>query len=115
MTDAGDGIRGFLSLDRVVHEPARLAMLTVLAEAEEVEFRFLERVTGLSRGNLSSHAARLEAAGYITVHKEFRGRVPVTRYRITPEGRQALASYRSNLRAVMGAHDDDQPKGGRGC
>src|SRR5690606_6324747 len=52
-------LRGLLDLDRLVHEPARLAILTVLAEADEVEFRFVEAVTGLTRGNLSSHASRL--------------------------------------------------------
>ena len=51
-------LEGFLSLDRVVHEPARLVILTVLAQAEEVEFRFLERVSGLTKGNLSSHISR---------------------------------------------------------
>ena len=93
--------RGFLALDRMVHEPARLAMLTVLAEAEEVEFRFLEAVTGLTRGNLSSHAAKLENAGYIAVRKEFRGRTPVTSYSITAVGREALLAYRTQLRATM--------------
>jgi DNA-binding transcriptional ArsR family regulator len=85
----------------MVHEPVRLAILTVLAEAEEVEFRFLERAIGLTRGNLSSHASRLEAAGYIEVIKEFRGKVPVTSYRITDAGRAALAAYWAQLRAGM--------------
>lgn len=94
-------VRGLLELDRVVHEPARLAMLTVLAEADEVEFRFLEKVTGLTRGNLSAHATRLETAGYITVHKAFRGRTPVTSYRLTERGRAALVKYRADVRATM--------------
>lgn len=106
MTERHPDVRGFLALDRVVHEPARLAMLTVLAEAEEVEFRFLEKVTGLTRGNLSSHAAKLEAAGYITVRKEFRARTPVTSYRITAAGRAALANYRANFRATLNTADE---------
>lgn len=93
--------RGLLELDRLVHEPARLAILTVLAEAERVEFRFLENVTGLTRGNISSHTSKLEAAGYLTVAKEFRGRTPVTSYSITSAGREALETYRSQLRAFM--------------
>ena len=102
MTDEPEHIaRRFLSLDRMVHEPARLAIMTVLAEAEEVEFRFLEAVTGLTKGNISSHAAKLEVAGYISVRKEFRGKVPVTSYSLTAHGREALASYRANLRATM--------------
>ena len=44
--------KAILELDRVVHEPARLAILTVLASAEEVAFLFLQRVTGMSKGNL---------------------------------------------------------------
>lgn len=99
--DGQAGVRALVDLDRIVHEPARLAILTVLAQAEEVEFRFVETVTGLTRGNLSSHASKLENAGYIEVEKAFRRRTPVTRYRITPAGRKALADYRDRLRAVV--------------
>lgn len=99
--DPGEAARRFLELDRLVHEPARLAILTVLAEAEWVEFRFLERVTGLTRGNLSSHAAKLEEAEYIEVEKAFRGKVPVTSYRITAKGRAALEEYRRRMQAGL--------------
>ena len=81
-------------LDRTVHEPARLAILTVLAAAGDVEFRYLESATGLTCGNLSSHVSRLEAAGYVEVTKSFRGKVPVTSLRVTAEGRAALEAYR---------------------
>jgi len=94
--------RAILGLDRLVHEPARLAILTVLAEADEVEFRFLEGVTGLTKGNISSHVSKLEAAGYVTVRKWFKGRVPTTSYSITPAGRAALESYRAALKALVG-------------
>ncbi len=90
-------VQGLLDLDRVVHEPARLAILTVLAAAEEVEFKFLEGAVGLTRGNLSSHVSKLEEAGYLTVSKTFRGRIPVTSYRLTAEGRKAFEAYRSRL------------------
>lgn len=107
MTDhAPHAARGVLALDRMVHEPARLAILTVLAEAEEVEFRFLETVTGLTRGNISSHTAKLEEAGYITIRKEFRGKTPVTSYRLTEQGRAALHRYREQLRATMRLEPD---------
>ena len=99
--DAGLAARGFLSLDRMVHEPARLAILTVLSGVESVEFRFLEAITGLTRGNISSHASKLEDAGYITIHKEFRGRTPVTSYSITERGKAALSAYRAQLDATM--------------
>ena len=93
-------LRAQLDLDRLVHEPARLAILTVLASAGAVEFRFLETVTGLTRGNLNSHATKLEAAGYLEVEKAFRGKVPVTSFRITEAGRQALANYWKQLMAA---------------
>ena len=92
-----DPIRALLELDRLVHEPARLAILTVLAAAESVEFKFLEQVTHLTKGNLNSHATKLEAAGYLEVAKAFRGKLPVTSFRITSQGREALAHYWDQL------------------
>jgi DNA-binding transcriptional ArsR family regulator len=94
-------LEGFLTLDRVVHEPARLVILTVLAQAEEVEFRFLERVSGLTKGNLSSHISRLEEAGYVVVKKFFRGKLPATSLRITRSGRSALKRYREQLNRAL--------------
>jgi DNA-binding transcriptional ArsR family regulator len=91
-----------LDVDRVVHEPARLAILTVLASAEEVQFKFLEEALGLTRGNLSSHISKLEEAGYVTVTKQFEGRVPVTSYRITARGRKALETYRAAMLQGLG-------------
>ena len=93
--------KAILELDRVVHEPARLAILTVLASAEEVAFLFLQRVTGLSKGNLSSHTQKLEASGYLATVKVFQGRIPVTSFRITEEGRTALRIYHHQLRALL--------------
>jgi len=93
--------KAILELDRVVHEPARLAILTVLASAEEVAFLFLQRVTGMSKGNLSSHTQKLEAAGYLDTVKAFQGRIPVTRFRITEDGRTALRLYHQQLRALL--------------
>jgi DNA-binding transcriptional ArsR family regulator len=94
-------LEGFLTLDRVVHEPARLVILTVLAQAEEVEFRFLETVSGLTKGNLSSHISKLEEAGYLVVNKFFRGKVPATSLKITRAGRSALKKYREQLNQAL--------------
>ena len=96
-----ESLRTILDLDRMVHEPARLAILTVLSAAEDVEFLFLLKVTGLSKGNLSAQAQKLEAAGYVQTIKGFRGRIPVTRFRLTDEGRRALAAYQSQMRALL--------------
>ena len=90
-----------MALDRLVHEPARLLILAVLANAKEVEFGFLEQVSGLSKGNLSSHLGKLEAGGLVEVKKSFRGKRPLTELRITAAGRKALAEYRQSLAAVL--------------
>jgi DNA-binding MarR family transcriptional regulator len=94
-------LESVLNLDRTVHEPARLVILTVLAEAEDVEFRFLENVSQLTRGNLSSHISKLEAAGYLEVRKSFRGKVPLTTLKITRSGRTALKTYREQLSHIL--------------
>jgi DNA-binding MarR family transcriptional regulator len=91
------GLHDLLDVDRVVHEPARLAILTVLANAEEVQFKFLEEALGLTRGNLSSHVSKLEEAGYVVISKAFEEKVPVTSYRITARGRKALEGYRTAM------------------
>jgi DNA-binding transcriptional ArsR family regulator len=99
MTDGSAKAQGLLGLDRIIHEPARLAILTILAAVAEVEFKYLEEATGLTKGNISSHASRLEEAGYVEVMKAFRGKVPVTSFRLTPKGRQAFHAYRIRLLA----------------
>ena len=94
-------------VDRLVHEPARLAILTALSAATEIEFLFLQKVTTLSKGNLSSHTQKLEEAGYLKTLKAFRGRSPVTSFRITAAGRTALDAYRRQMTAFL------DPKSGR--
>lgn len=101
MGKPGTDPKAILDLDRVIHEPARLAILTVLCSAEEVGFLFLQRVTGLSKGNLSSHTQKLEAVGYLATVKAFQGRIPVTSFRITEDGRLALRLYHQQLRALL--------------
>ncbi|WP_027080580.1 transcriptional regulator [Luteimonas mephitis] len=96
-----DAIDAVLAVDRLVHEPARLAILTVLSGAELVEFGFLETVCRLSKGNLSSHLSKLEAAGLVAIHKSFRGKRPLTRAAITDTGREALQRYRRQIAALI--------------
>jgi DNA-binding MarR family transcriptional regulator len=93
-------VRRLLELDRTVHEPARLAILILLTAVEKADFIYLLDETGLSRGNLSSHSARLEEAGYITIEKAFVEKIPRTVYQITEAGAAALAAYRTCIRAV---------------
>ena len=84
-------------LDRVVHEPARLMILAHLYVAQKADFLYLLRQTGLTQGNLSSHIAKLEGAGYIFVEKTFEGKMPKTMLRLTEQGRKAFQSYRQTV------------------
>jgi DNA-binding MarR family transcriptional regulator len=88
-------------LDRVIHEQARLAIVTLLATVEEADFLYLLQATELTKGNLSAHLARLEAAGYVEIEKAFRGKIPMTLARLTPEGLAALKTYRKEMTALL--------------
>ena len=88
-------------VDRLIHEPARLAITTILYTLESADFLFLLRETGLSKGNLSSHLARLEQARYISIEKTFRGKLPLTVCRLTLVGRQAYRAYREQLKRAV--------------
>lgn len=90
-----------LQLDRLIHEPARLLIMSILAGAESAEFGFVEQLSGLSKGNLSSHLAKLEAGGMVDILKSFRGKRPLTTLRLTSSGRLALAEYRRQLASVV--------------
>ncbi len=92
--------REIVSLDKTIHEPARLAIMAILAATEEADFLFLAKETGLSKGNLSTHISRLEEAGYITVTKTFNGKLPHTTYALTRPGRAAFARYYKELKTI---------------
>lgn len=95
-------LKQLAGLDKLIHEPGRLAVMSLLAVVEEADFLFLLDQTGLTRGNLSSHMAKLEKGGYVQVRKEFVEKVPRTSYRITPEGLAAFTAYRRGLLASLG-------------
>jgi DNA-binding MarR family transcriptional regulator len=88
-------------LDRLVHEPSRLLILTFLHGLKSADFLFLLRQTGLTRGNLSSHVSKLEKAGLVEVEKKFVDRIPRTLYRITKKGGEALRTYRRQMGLVL--------------
>lgn len=93
-------------LDRLIHEPARLAILTVLSPVSSADFLFLERVTGLTKGNLSSHLTKLEEAGLVKIQKRFIGRKPNTSVSLTAAGRKATESHWDRLeRLKLSARD----------
>lgn len=88
-------------IDRVIHEPGRLMLVSMLSAAEEADFTFLLHQTGMTRGNLSTHITRLEDAGYAVVSKSFRGKVPQTLVRLTDQGRAAFEVYRRQLKSLL--------------
>jgi DNA-binding MarR family transcriptional regulator len=88
-------------LDRVIHEPARLTIVALLAGVREADFLWVLRESALTKGNLSTHLARLEAAGYIEVEKTYRGRIPLTVLRLTRQGRTAFERYKKTLNGVL--------------
>lgn len=89
-------------LDKIIHEPARLVMCGILNEFEEVEFKFLLNITGLSNGNLVTHLRKMEDAGYINIKKEFKNRKPCTSYSFTEPGRKAYKQHIKNLKNLIG-------------
>ncbi|MDD5466656.1 MAG: transcriptional regulator [Anaerolineales bacterium] len=80
-------------LDKLIHQPARLAIMAVLFNCEAADFTFLLNTTGLTKGNVSSNLARLAEAGYVEIEKHFLGKIPNTLCRLTPAGRQAFTEY----------------------
>jgi DNA-binding MarR family transcriptional regulator len=91
----------FFSLDPVLHERGRLAIVCVLATAESLSFRELKDITKMTDGNLSVHMRTLEEAGYVAVTKSFVDRRPRTQYALTKTGRQAFADYIAGLEEIV--------------
>ncbi len=94
-------LRSLGDLDRVLHEPSRLMIASILYTAEEADFLYLLNASGLTRGNLSTHLSRLEEAGYVQIEKTFKGKIPRTVCRLTPAGRTAFEAYRRRLKEVV--------------
>lgn len=94
-------LKNLAELDRIIHEPARLAVVAVLYVLKDADFLFLQRETGLTKGNLSSHLVRLEEAGYVQIAKTFRGKIPLTLCRLTPQGKAAFEHYRKTLKQAL--------------
>jgi len=93
--------RCIADVDRVIHEPARLMLVTMLYAMDSADFLYLLKETGLTKGNLSSHLSRLQDAGYVEIDKTFRGRIPLTVCRLTERGRTAFFVYLEKLGRVV--------------
>jgi len=91
------------ALDRLIHERVRLGIVSALAAGDALTFNELKALLGTSDGNLSVHARKLEAAGYVACTKAFAGRVPQTSYRLTAAGRRALERYLDHMEALIRA------------
>lgn len=98
MSEPGDE----LVLDRLIHEPGRLAILTVLSSVKAGDFVFLQRATGLTKGNLSSHLSKLEEAGLVKIEKKFVLKKPNTSVGLTPEGRKRTSAHWDQLEKLKG-------------
>ena len=90
-------------LDRVIHERMRLGIISALAANEKLSFGDLKKLLNTTDGNISVHARRLEEAGYVTMQKSFKGRVPLTEYSITRDGKKALERYLNHMEALIKA------------
>ncbi len=92
-------------VDRIVHEPARLAILSHLASSDSgrAPFTELRDSLSLSAGNLSVQLRNLEEAGYVEIEKSFRGKKPYTEARIKAKGERALAAYIENMESILSA------------
>ncbi|MCB1649160.1 MAG: transcriptional regulator [Pseudomonadales bacterium] len=95
------GARG--EFDRLIHERSRLAIVSALAVNKTLSFNDLKSVLAISDGNLSSHARKLEDAGYILCEKRFENRLPNTCYSLTGTGRKALKHYISHMESLIAA------------
>ncbi|HLE27449.1 MAG TPA: transcriptional regulator [Anaerolineales bacterium] len=95
-----DEIKDITTFDRLIHEPARLAIMAVLSACENADFAYLLNATGLSKGNLSAHLSKLEEGGYVAVTKGFKGKYPNTTCALTATGRKAFSAYRKQYLAL---------------
>jgi len=105
-----DELRRVTELDRLIHEPARLLIVTILSAVESADFLFLQRETGLTKGNLSAHLSKLEGAGYVKIQKTFKGKLPLTVCKLTPAGGKAVTQYRQQLQSFMEMTEYEETK-----
>jgi DNA-binding MarR family transcriptional regulator len=94
--------------DAVIHQPVRLRIMAALkalpdaaTDASLLEFVRLKAIVGATEGNLGAHITTLEQSGYVEVLKDFAGKRPRTRLRLTRAGRRALADYVDFMRSII--------------
>lgn len=99
--NSNDNLQSLADINKTIHEPARLLILSHLLVVESSDFLFLMNQTQLTRGNLSSHLSKLEAAGYVKIKKEFVQKIPRTLLSITAKGKTALKQYQQNMKQIL--------------
>ena len=92
----------FKELNPLLHSELRLAIMSVLLSVESADFVFLREQTGATAGNLSVQLDKLQKAGYLTIEKGFKGKMPRTTCGITDEGIAAFEEYVAALRSYLG-------------
>jgi DNA-binding MarR family transcriptional regulator len=98
---ADDPSQALFDLDRTIHAPARLMIMTYLYVVDSVDYVFLTNLTGMTWGNLASHLNTLEAAGYVETEKSFVGKKPHTLIKLTGAGRQAFRQYKGQMQSLL--------------
>ena len=101
MEDSSDALRSVSEVDRLIHEPARLMVVAILSAVESADFLYLQRETGLTKGNLSSHLSKLESAAYIEIEKTYQGKTPLTICHLTAAVREAFETYRQQMKKFV--------------
>jgi DNA-binding MarR family transcriptional regulator len=94
-------LRQIAHLDRLIHEPARLMIVATLYLVKEADFLYLQNQTDLTKGNLSSHLAKLEEAEYVEIEKTYRGKIPMTVCSLTKKGRASFRAYETAMRDAL--------------
>lgn len=92
----------FKLLNPLLHSELRLAVVSILIGVESADFVFIREQTGATAGNLSVQIDKLQKAGYITVEKGFKGKMPCTTCRITEQGIAAFEEYVESLKSYIG-------------
>lgn len=106
-SDESEGkVQVLTEINKIIHEPARLMIISLLYVIEEADFTWIKGQTGLTDGNLSSHLSKLENAGYVIVEKRFKNKKPNTLLKLSEGGRRAFEEYRKKLTQILGSTDN---------
>jgi len=100
-SNGGNDRHPLVDIDRTIHSPARLMVMTYLYAVESADYIFLQNLTGLTWGNLSSHLSKLEEEGYVAIEKEIVGKKPHSMVHLTKSGRAAFREYKQSLQQVL--------------